>query len=105
MTAPVITHPEADREINQARAWYDEISPDLGNDFARRVLESLELIADNPRLYAEIGDGLRRAFVRRFPYHVNYRIGSDRVTVLAVFHSHADRRNVMEQTSLREANP
>jgi plasmid stabilization system protein ParE len=105
MTAPVITHPEADREINQARAWYDEISPDLGNDFARRVLDSLELIADNPRLYVEIGGGLRRAFVQRFPYHVFYRIGSARIHVLAVSHSHADRRSVIEQASRREANP
>jgi plasmid stabilization system protein ParE len=104
MTAPVITHPEADRDINRARAWYDDISTDLGNDFARCVLESLELIERNPLTYATIGDGLRRAFVRRFPYHVFYRTGSDRINVLAVRHSHADRRNVIDQASRREAN-
>lgn len=104
MTVRVIVHPAARQDIRRARSWYDDIATDLGDDFVQCVLESLERIAGNPRLYAAIGGGLHRAFVRRFPYHIVYRIGRDRVNVLAVCHSHADRRNVIEQADRREAN-
>lgn len=102
MTVRVITHPEAQGDIRRAQSWYDDIAPALGDDFARRVLDTLERIAGNPRLYAAIGGGLRRAFVRRFPYHVIYRIHRDRVNVLAVCHSQTDRRNILAQASRRE---
>ena len=101
MTVPVITHPEAEEDIRQARAWYDDISPVLGEDFVGCVLESLELIGRHPGLYAGVGGGLRRAFVRRFPYHVYYRIGTAFVGVLAVCHSHSDRRRLLRQAARR----
>ena len=101
MTVPVVTHPEAEEEIQAARVWYDVISTGLGDGFVARVLESLDRIASNPRLYVDVGGGLHRASVRRFPYHIYYRIGPDFISVLAVFHSHADRRKVIGRAARR----
>ena len=103
MTAPLFVHPAATQEIARARFWYDDISTTLGNDFARTVAEAIDLIRLHPQLYADIGDGLHRAIVRRFPYQVFFRIGSDRITVLAVYHSHSGRDTVLDQASHRQA--
>jgi plasmid stabilization system protein ParE len=103
MTVPLIVHPEAGREIEQARSWYDGISPALGNDFAQAAAEAIDLIRRHPRLYADIGDGLHRALLRRFPYQVYYRIGSGGINVLSVHHSHADPETVRDRASRRQA--
>ncbi len=94
MTAPLILHPEAGQEIERIRSRYDEISPALGNDFALAVTEAIDLVCQHPRLYADIGDGFRRALIRRFPYQVLYWSGSTGIAVLAVYHSHANPETV-----------
>lgn len=102
MTTALIVHPAANQEVDAARSWYDDISTDLGNDFAQAVAEAIDLFLRNPRLFADIGDGIHRAFVRRFPYQVFYRIGTNQIRVLAVCHSHADRQAVLEQARCRD---
>jgi plasmid stabilization system protein ParE len=102
MTTALFVHPAANQEADAARSWYDDISTDLGNDFAQAVAEAIDLILRNPRLFADIGDGIHRAFVRRFPYQVFYRIGTSHIRVLAVHHSHADRQAVLEQARRRD---
>jgi plasmid stabilization system protein ParE len=102
MTTALFVHPAANREADAARSWYDDISSDLGNDFAKAVAETIDLILHNPRLFADVGDGIHRAFVRRFPYQVFYRMGTSQIGVLAVHHSHADRQAVLEQARCRD---
>jgi plasmid stabilization system protein ParE len=105
MTTALFVHPAASQEADAARSWYDDISTDLGNDFARAVVEAIDLILQNPRLFADIGDGIHRAFVRRFPYQVFYRFANGQIRVLAVHHSHADRQTVLEQARRRDTQP
>jgi plasmid stabilization system protein ParE len=102
MTTALFLHPAANREADGARSWYDDISTDLGNDFAQAVAEALELILCNPRLFADIGDGIHRALVRRFPYQVFYRFATGQIRVLAVHHSHSDRQTVLEKARRRD---
>jgi toxin ParE1/3/4 len=102
MTTALFVHPAANQEANAARSWYDDISTDLDNDFAQAVAEAIDLILRNPRLFADIGDGIHRAFVRRFPYQVFYRCVNGQIRVLAVHHSHADRQAVLEQARRRD---
>ena len=103
MTVPLFVHPAASLEISSARSWYEDISTELGNDFASAIAEAIELILSNPLIYADIGDGFHRAIIRRFPYQVFYRIGGSQISVLAVQHSHADRQALLEQATRREA--
>jgi plasmid stabilization system protein ParE len=102
MTTPLFVHPAANQEADAARFWYDDISTDLGNDFAQAVAEAIDLILRNPPLFADIGGGIHRAFVRRFPYQVFYRFTTSQIRVLAVHHSHADRQAVLEQALRRD---
>jgi hypothetical protein len=45
VTLPVVWLPEADTELQEACAWYDDIRPELGERFARAVEAALEEIA------------------------------------------------------------
>jgi plasmid stabilization system protein ParE len=102
MTTALIVHPAANQEADDARSWYDDISTDLGNDFAQAVAEAIDLILRNPRIFADLGDGIHRVFVKRFPYQVFYRFATGQIRVLAVHHSHADRQAVLEQARRRD---
>jgi hypothetical protein len=43
MTTALIVHPAANQEADATRSWYDDISTDLGNDFAQAVAEAIDL--------------------------------------------------------------
>ena len=45
-----------------------------------------------PELHAEIYRGVRRSFLRQFPYAVFYRVEENRVVVIAVMHTRRDPR-------------
>jgi len=87
---PVAWTFEASADLQEARSWYDNIRPDLGDRFALAVEATIEAIADNPLQFPAIHRGRRRAGVRRFPYGIFFDVQKDRIVVIACFHG---RRN------------
>lgn len=77
---------EAEREFKEIIAYYQEICPGLGMDFAAEVREMLALIAEMPELFALRGDGTRRGTTDRFPYQVVYFQDDDAIWIVAVAH-------------------
>lgn len=73
---PVVWLPEADAELQEARAWYDEIRPELGERFARAVESAVEAIAEHPLQFPFAYRGRRRAGIWRFPYGISSRFKS-----------------------------
>jgi plasmid stabilization system protein ParE len=51
VTLPVIWIPDANEDLREARAWYDNIRPALGERFALAVETTVEAIAEYPLLY------------------------------------------------------
>jgi plasmid stabilization system protein ParE len=90
MSLPVILTPEAERDMEDAAAWYESHSADLGVDFIVHVRRTLTEIGENPHLFGEVHRGVRRASLRRFPYGVFYRAGEHQVDVVGIFHDHRD---------------
>ena len=86
MSLPVIINPLAELDIAEARLWYESQREGLGDEFLDCLDESLELIRRMPEVHARVFQELRRTFIRRFPYGVFYRIDSDQITVVAVYH-------------------
>jgi plasmid stabilization system protein ParE len=86
MNQPVILSPVADRECEEAAAWYERVAG-LGERFVGRVQEALDCIGEMPEFYAAIHRNIRRVRVRRFPYIVFDRLRNDRIEVIAVFHN------------------
>ncbi|CAN5777748.1 type II toxin-antitoxin system RelE/ParE family toxin [soil metagenome] len=87
MNLPLIVNPEAEADLEEARAWYEAQRPGLGDELLDSVREMLDRIQKSPRLYGKIFQKLRLALVRRFPYAVVYRIDDDQITVVAVYHT------------------
>jgi hypothetical protein len=48
VTLPVVWIPEADTELKEARAWYDNTRPELGDRFALAVEETVDAVAEHP---------------------------------------------------------
>jgi plasmid stabilization system protein ParE len=48
VTLPVVWTPEANEDLLEARAWYDNIHPELGERFALAVEARVEALAERP---------------------------------------------------------
>lgn len=90
MTLPVVWTPEANEDLLEGRAWYDNIGPALGERFALEVEATVEAIAAHPLQFPVVYRNRRRAGVRRFPYSVFFELQEHRIVVIACFHG---RRN------------
>jgi plasmid stabilization system protein ParE len=95
VTLPVVWTPDANEDLLEARAWYDNIRPELGERFALAVEATVEAIAEHPLQFLVVYRSRRRAGVRRFPYGIFFEIRErevqeHRIVALACFHG---RRN------------
>jgi toxin ParE1/3/4 len=90
---PVVWLPEAEAELLHARAWYDNIRPELGDRFANAVEETVDTIAEHPLHFPVVHRGRRRAGVKRFPYGIFFEIQDQRILVIACFHAKRNPKN------------
>ena len=94
MTASIRFEDEAEAEYRAAGRWYEERRSGLGTEFFDAVDMALRQVVRLPRAGARVPRvptdlPVRRAPVRRFPYHVIYLEMKDAFRVLAIAH---DRR-------------
>ncbi|MBI4528688.1 MAG: type II toxin-antitoxin system RelE/ParE family toxin [Deltaproteobacteria bacterium] len=83
--AEVIVRQRAQADIRAAALWYESRRPGLGSEFTLRVDALVERIGQNPLQFPEIGSGVRRALLQRFPYAI-YFVVAARLVVIAVLH-------------------
>lgn len=86
MIKQVRIEPEAEAELAETAAWYENRSAGLGTEFLRAFGAMLPMLEQNPEAYPIVYRSLRRAVMRRFPYNVIYRIDGDTVLVIACIH-------------------
>jgi plasmid stabilization system protein ParE len=86
MNLPIAFRRAARLEFDQAHDWYEKQKVGLGQEFVEAVDKVLERIAAMPEIHQIVYKDIRRALVQRFPYSIFYRVKSDRIVVLAVFH-------------------
>lgn len=92
MTYRLIIRPEAEAELADAFEWYERHAAGLGDDFLLAIDRVVDSIVGNPFQYPVLYRNLRRALIRRFPYQVLFLVGSDTISVIAVFHGARDPR-------------
>jgi plasmid stabilization system protein ParE len=90
MAAELILAPEAQRDIDEAYAWYERQRTGLGEEFLTCVDACIQAISRTPGMHRVVHENYRRALVRRFPYAVFYEATEDTVTVYCVFHTSRD---------------
>lgn len=90
MSRRLIVQPEAESEMADAAAWYEERRPGLGAEFRLSVEAGFAAIKRNPMAFPVVYNSVRRALIRRFPYKILYVFDDARIEVLAVFHTKRD---------------
>jgi toxin ParE1/3/4 len=90
MTPRFVFRRAARVDLLDARNWYDAQRSGLGAEFAHAIDAAIERIGEQPAAYAEVGYGTRRAVLLDFPYAIFFRVHTNRIEVIAVFHH---RRN------------
>ena len=78
----------AQRELDNAVAWYNEQAAGLGLEFLDELDRAVRRVVAFPLSYSEIELGIRRCRLARFPYGLIYGIDGDTIVVVAVAHLH-----------------
>ena len=75
-------------DVAEARDWYSEQGPSLGDRFEQALDDTLASILEHPRAFPVVRRGTRRAMVSGAfsAYQVFYRLESTDVVVIAVIH-------------------
>jgi len=90
MTVSIVFRRAAKVEIENAAVWYDEQRLGLGDEFMVEIEQAIANAAAGPLRYQLVFGDIRRAVARRFPYSVYFRLRSNKLVVLAVFHGRRD---------------
>ena len=85
--AEVIVRPGAQADIRAVALWYESRRAGLGSEFILHFDTLVERIEQNPLQFPEIGSGVRRALLQRFPYAIYFVVVACPV-VIAVLHQH-----------------
>jgi toxin ParE1/3/4 len=87
MTWELILEPEAEVDLENAMAWYEDQRINLGDEFMLTVEATLAEIRRRPESFKPVGWNVRRATVRRFPYGIFFIVQEGIVHVIAVIHA------------------
>lgn len=104
MTPATILH-EAEVELWEAVAYYEDKTAGLGLDFEAEAERSVLSIRESPERWPLREDGTRRHLMHRFPFIVVYTFHDDHIWIVAVAHCRrkpgywADRIQVEEPGS------
>jgi hypothetical protein len=85
-------HPEAEEELFQGAAWYDDREIGLGDDLLDEVARWLDVIAESPTTWPrwpgspDLGVPVRRVVLDQFPYSIAYQAFPEHVWVVAIAH-------------------
>ena len=58
----------AEEEMTEAAVFYEAASPDLGADFLDDAHRGIDVVRAHPAIGQEVGRGLRRLLLHRFPF-------------------------------------
>jgi plasmid stabilization system protein ParE len=84
----VVTHPEADEELEAAALWYEERQPGLGDDFLDEFERTLRRIVVEPERWRQFRGENRKLNFHRFPFAIVYSVRAEDLHVKAVMHLH-----------------
>lgn len=86
MSTKIVIRQVADDEFTEAAEWYERQQEGLGLEFIDHVQKVIDRIVENPLQYPIVHRDIREAIVSRFPFSIYYRVKTNRVVIVAVFH-------------------
>ena len=94
MRLRLIVSPQAEADLRESFAWYEDRSPGLGHALVQCVEAKLAVISGAPQIYRKRVGHYRLAATERFPYAI-YFIWDEAaalITVRRILHFKQDRR-------------
>jgi len=85
MTQAIILH-EAEVELWEAVAYYEDQAAGLGLDFEAEIERSVQALCETPERWPVREDGTRRYLTHRFPFLVVYTLHNDQIWIIALAH-------------------
>ena len=89
---------DAETDVADAAAWYENQSAGLGAEFLDEILDTCNSIAENPQMYPVLHRNTRRAVIHKFPFGLYYRAESGLVTIVVVMHGSRDPNKWQKRT-------
>jgi plasmid stabilization system protein ParE len=86
----LVYHPLVPGEAREILAYYDGISPKLGDEFWSELTDALEYARRYPERHHFDRGGRRRGSLKQFPYHFLFRIMDDEIRITAIRHDRRD---------------
>jgi len=87
MKRELVFHPKVPNEVRDYLEHYASISQELEEAFWTELNLSLESAALNPQHHHFDSNGLRRANLTRFPYHILFRVFPDYIRITVIRHN------------------
>lgn len=87
MTVPATILHEAEVELWEAVAYYEDKAPGLGLDFVVEVEHAIQVLQQSPKRWPLRNDGTRRCCMHRFPFVIVYTYVQEQLWVVACAHS------------------
>lgn len=82
----VILRRAAKLDLLEARNWYEERQPGLGDAFLEEVEAAFQGMREFPAMHPRVDRRVRRALLQRFPYGVFYVVVGETLRVIAILH-------------------
>lgn len=90
----------ADKEVDDAAAWYEEQAEGLSRDFLDELVCAVRLIRIYLLLAQQIEPEIRRFLFARFPYSLIYGIDQETTVVIAVAHQRREPRYWLDRVEM-----
>jgi hypothetical protein len=84
----VVSHPEAEEELQAATLGYEQQQPGLGEDFLQQFELTLGRVLADPGRWRKIRGENRKLNFQRFPFAIIYGVANDALYIKAVMHLH-----------------
>ena len=90
MSLPLVYKTEARSDIADIYDYYESQRNGLGDEFLEELTAVKDRILRQPKANRTIWNEVRRGLFDRFPYGYFYRVMSNRIEVIAVYHHSRD---------------
>ena len=90
MKLPLVLAPDAEDDVEDAAEFYELQQPGLGEAFLHALDACFARVQRHPSAFGLSEPGVRTAFLQRFPYGVRFRLTTERIEIIAVWHQRRD---------------
>ncbi len=97
MTRRLNILPQAELDVGDATAWYEEQRKGLGSELLDELDSVVKRVVESPFQFPQIKNDIRRALLHKFPYSVYLRVRNEIIELIAVLHLHRDPRTWEER--------